>query len=225
MQEMWTREVELMRKWTEDYEPNEYERHLLQRANLPEYRWIEEDLIPQTCDEEAYSRLARIRSELSNFEQVEKNNILICGNHLGCGKTSWAYKLLLTHIENNWKKIYAEDFDITDKQFDIAFFLSAVPFLIEVKQFGSKKNEELYNRAKSTDFLVLDDIAAVNMSNYDYNVLYAVIESRMIAHKPIVMTSNCTSYEEMNKIFGSRLAERIWANSKVIELKGEGMRM
>lgn len=213
-----------MRKWTEEYEPNEWERHLLQRANVPEYRWIEEDLVPQTCDEEAFTRLARIRNELSDFESVDKNNIVICGSSLGCGKTSWAYKLLLTHIENNWKKIYAEEFEITDKQFDIALFLPTVPFLIDVKQFNNKKCGELYERAKKTDFLVLDDVAAVSMSNYDYNVLYAVVETRLIKHKPTIITTNCTSYEEMNKIFGSRLAERIWKNSKVIELKGKGMR-
>ena len=213
-----------MRKWTEEYEPNEWEKHLLQRANVPEYRWIEEDLVPQTCDEEAFTRLARIRNELSDFESVDKNNIVICGSSLGCGKTSWAYKLLLTHIENNWKKIYAEEFEITDKQFDIALFLPTVPFLIDVKQFNNKKCGELYERAKKTDFLVLDDVAAVSMSNYDYNVLYAVVETRLIKHKPTIITTNCTSYEEMNKIFGSRLAERIWKNSKVIELKGKGMR-
>jgi len=213
-----------MRKWTEEYEPNEYERHLLQRANLPEYRWVEEDLIPQPCDEEAYSRLARIRNELSEFELVKKNNIVICGSPLGCGKTSWAYKLLLTHIENNWKKIYAEEFEITDRQFDIALFLPTVPFLIDVKQFNNKKCGELYERAKNTDFLILDDIAAVSMSNYDYNVLYAVVETRLISHKPTVFTTNHTSYEETNKVLGSRLAERIWKNSKIIELKGNGMR-
>jgi len=213
-----------MRKWTEEYEPNEYERHLLQRANIPEYRWVEEDLIPQTCDEEAYSRLARIRNELSEFELVEKNNIVICGSALGCGKTSWAYKLLLTHIENNWKKIYAEDFAVSDKMFDIALFLPTVPFLIDVKQFNNKKSGEMYERAKQTDFLILDDIAAVNMSNYDYNVLYAVVETRLINHKPTVFTTNHTSYEEANKVLGSRLAERIWKNSKIIELKGSGMR-
>ena len=213
-----------MRKWTEDYEPNEYERHLLERANLPKYRWIEDDLLPQSCDEEAYMRLARIRNELSEFVQVDKNNIVICGSTLGCGKTTWAYKLLLTYIENNWKKIYAEDFEISDKQFDIALFLPTVPFLIDVKQFNNKKCGELYERAKKTDFLVLDDIAAVNMSNYDYNVLYAVVEIRLIEHKPTIFTTNYTSYEEMNKILGSRLAERIWKNSKVIELKGSGMR-
>lgn len=210
--------------WNEEFIPNDYQEHLLERANLPDYRWVEDALSPADCDVEAYNRLANIRENLENFETTVKNNLLLCGSNLGCGKTSWAYKLLLTHIENNWKKIYGEVFEITDRQYDIALFLSAVPFLVDVKQFNNKECTELYQRAKKTDFLVLDDIAAVDMSQYDYNVLYAVIETRLVAHRPTIFTTNCTSPSEMNKIFGSRLAERIWKNSTIVELKGRGVR-
>jgi DNA replication protein DnaC len=211
--------------WDENYHVNEYEEHLLKRACIPEYQWIEDDLTPEPYDLESYKRLAHIRDDLENFMQCYKNNLLICGESVGCGKTSWAFKLLLTQIENNWKKIYAEEFEITDKQYDIALFIPTVPFIIDIKQFGSNKEaEKLYFRAKSTDLLVLDDIAALEMSKYDYNILYAIIESRNIAHLPTIFTSNCTSKDEMEKYVGNRLADRVWANATVVELTGSSKR-
>lgn len=211
--------------WDENYIPNEYQEHLLVRANVPEYRWVEEKLRVEECDVASYERLSNIRENLQELINEPKNNILIYGHNLGNGKTSWAYKFILTQVENNWKRIYAEEFEITDKQFDIALFIRTVPFILDIKQFGNNKQaEELYFRAKKTELLVLDDIAAVNMSQYDYNILYSIVEDRLAKHIPTIFTTNCTSVKEMNNIFGSRLAERIWDTSKLIELKGKGMR-
>ena len=62
------------------------------------------------------------------------------------------------------------------------------------------------------------------MSNYDYNILYAIIETRVLAHYPSIFTTNCVSEAEMSKVLGPRLADRIWNTSTVIELKGKGFR-
>lgn len=208
--------------WDENKKVNEYEAHLLKRACIPMYQWIEDDLIlsPNSPDIESYSKLIEIRENLAEFEMCIKNNLLICGKSLGCGKTSWAFKFLLTQIENNWRKIYAEEFDITDKHFDIALFLSVPQFVVDIKQFNNNHTAtELYFRAKQTELLVLDDIAALDMNKYDYNALYSIVEARNLAHLPTITTSNCTSKEDMSKILGPRLADRIWADAVVVELK------
>jgi DNA replication protein DnaC len=210
--------------WDENKKVNEYEAHLLRRACVPMYQWIEDDLklAPNSPDIESYRRLMHIREDLVNFTTCSKNNLIICGESIGCGKTSWAFKLLLTQIENNWKKIYAEEFEITDRQFDIALFLSVPQFIVDIKQFKGTKYEEtieLYSRAKETDLLVLDDIAALEMNKYDYNALYSIIEARNLSHLPTIITSNCVSKDEMSVVLGPRLADRIWANATVVELK------
>lgn len=210
--------------WDENKKVNDYEAHLLRRACVPVYQWIEDDLrlASNSPDIESYKKLNDIRENLHDFEIDFYNNLIICGKSLGCGKTSWAFKLLLTKVENSWKKIYAEEFEITDKQFDIALFLSVPQFVVEIKQFhGTKYNKilELYTRAKETELLVLDDIAALKMNEYDYNSLYAIVEARNLAHLPTIITSNCISKEEMSKVLGPRLADRIWSDSQKVELK------
>lgn len=212
--------------WDENKKVNEYEGHILRRANVPMYQWIEDKLTPLTDkDVESFKRLQYIRENLPEFIASYTNNLIICGKSVGCGKTAWAFKLLLTHISNNWKKIYAEEFEITDKQFDIALFLSTIPFLFDLKQFGNNADaRELYTRAKTTDLLVIDDIVSTEMSRYDYTAIYAIIESRNLAHLPTIFTTNCTTRDEMTKHLGLRLTDRIWSNAEVIEITGPSLR-
>ena len=212
--------------WDENKKVNEYEGHLLRRANIPMYQWIEDELrVLNTDDTESFRRLRTIRENLSDFLTSDKNNLIICGQSVGCGKTAWAFKMLLTQIENNWKKIYAEEFKITDEQFDIALFLSAVPFLFDLKQFGNNSNaREFYTRAKITDLLVIDDIVSAEMSKYDYTAIYAIVESRNLAHLPTIFTTNCTTKDEMTKHLGVRLTDRIWSAAEIIEIKGPSLR-
>jgi DNA replication protein DnaC len=46
----------------------------------------------------------------------------------------------------------------------------------------------------------------------------------MMAEKSNIFTSNITTLEELEEIFGSRLASRIYTASEIIELKGMDMR-
>lgn len=211
--------------WDENRNVTGYERAILERSNLPEYQWIEAGLVPEDVDDGSYARLAKIRAQLSDFYCIQKNNVVICGKNLGCGKTSWAVKLLLTHIENNAPRLRGkEDWEI-DSEFNVALFIPTVPFLVDIKQFNDNRQaSEIYQKAKTAQLVVFDDVGAVNMSKYDYNVLYAIIEMRVLNHLPSIFTTNCVSEDELKEALGPRLADRIWNTSKIIELKGRGFR-
>jgi hypothetical protein len=115
--------------------------------------------------------------------------------------------------------------DIDRGVLDIGVFVQTAPFLVKMKLFGG--NDEAYKRYKrleKTELAVFDDIAAVKMSSYDYNILYALIETRVFSHLPSIFTSNITSESEMRTILGPSLAVRVWNNSVAIELKGHGYR-
>ena len=211
--------------WDEDRPISDVEKFMLKWAEIPQYQWQEADLSPDPCDEEAYDRLFRIRENLKDFFSKHMN-LMICGHNLGCGKTEWALKLMLTYIENNAYRFKGIDEELVDNGIlNIGVFCKTVPFLVEMKQFG--KNSDTiaqYQKLKTTEFAIFDDISAVPMSNYDYNILYALVENRMWEGLPTVFTTNATSQSELEKELGSRLAERIWKTSLIIELKGEGYR-
>lgn len=211
--------------WDETRQITGYERAVLSRSNLPEYQYVEANLIPEDIDITAYERLSHIRAALDTFYCVQKNNVVICGKNLGCGKTSWAIKMLLTHIENHAPILRGHDSQEVAELFNIALFIPTVPFLVDIKQFNDNKQaSEIYQRAKTAELVVFDDVGAVNMSKYDYNVLYAIIEMRVLNHLPSIFTTNCVSEDELKEALGPRLADRIWSTSKIIELKGRGFR-
>lgn len=211
--------------WDENKNISGLEEFLLDWAELPLFQRQEADLKPDNCDLESFKRLANIRNNLLSFLNSHKNNLIICGENLGCGKTEWALKLMLTHIENNADRLRGVDEETLSEQFNIGVFCKTVPFLVEMKQFGSNAESlALYKKLKTTELAVFDDISAVPMSNYDYNILYALVESRVWSGLPSIFTTNITSLGELEKEVGPRLAERIWKTSTIIELKGEGYR-
>lgn len=211
--------------WDENKNISGSEQFLLDWAEIPYYQRQEADLTPDDCDLESFDRLLKIRNNLSDFFS-KHSNLMICGHNLGCGKTEWAVKLMLTHIENNAYRLKGVDEKLIEKGiFNIGVFCKTVPFLVEMKQFGNNSNSlALYKKLKTTELAVFDDISAVPMSNYDYNILYALVESRVWSGLPSIFTTNATSQSELEKELGSRLAERIWKTSLIIELKGRGYR-
>lgn len=214
------------RVWDSEYELTRSDERMLRMSLLPEYQWTEDSLAPDECDVATYERLLRIRDNLDDFLTNRINNIVICGKNLGCGKTSWAIKLMLTYFELCETRFAGVDSEELDRGlFDIGIFLQTAPFLVKMKQFGGNNDAyELYKRLEKTEFAVFDDISAVNMSNYDYNILYALVETRVFAHLPCIYTTNITSKDTMEKLLGPRLADRIWEKSLIIELKGSSYR-
>lgn len=216
-------EIITFKKWDSIDTITNSEKEMLMLADIPEYQWTEADMIPSDCDIAAFDRLTHIRNNLSTFFKFH-HGLIICGKNLGCGKTEWALKLMLTYFENSNHKFRFVDVNEGYKM-NIGVFCQTVPFLVDIKQFGNnQKVMEKYERMKTAELVVFDDIAAVPMSKYDYNVIYALVERRLFSGLPTIYTTNATSEAELTKELGPRLAERIWKTSKVIELEGEGRR-
>ena len=217
----------------EEMSPNV--RYLFSRSGLPEAKWKD---IPLGCDDidfDSFQTLDEIREDIdeSFFTEhynedgfvIEDNNLLICGKHTGCGKTSWSLKILKRYFENEAHRLNGVDANTLDKTFNVGLFIPVTKFLVDMKQFGNNDEaRKLYNRLQTTELVVWDDLAAVHVSQYDYNVLYALIDYRIFSELPNIFTTNATSMEELGKEIGERLAERIWKTSIVVELKGTGVR-
>jgi DNA replication protein DnaC len=217
-------EIITYRVWDDVSKITNSEKAMLELADIPKYQWCESALYPEDCDIEAFNRLTHIRNNLDTFLHTFRHNLVICGKNLGCGKTEWALKLMLTYFENSNHKFRFIDVNEGYKM-NIGVFCQTVPFLVDIKQCGNnQKVMEKYERMKTAELVVFDDIAAVPMSKYDYNVIYALVERRLFSGLPCIYTTNATSEAELTKELGPRLAERIWKTSKVIELRGEGHR-
>lgn len=217
MFEMWNKEKVKNLDVTEQF--------ILENSYLPKYQWVEDNLAPLD-DLEQFKRLKEIRSNLMQFLCSGKNNLILCSNNLGNGKTSWAVKLMLTYVELQKGKLnHIDENKVTIDRYDYCVFCQSVPFLIEMKQFGNNKQSyDMYHRLCKTQLAVIDDLGVVAMSQYDYNIIYAIFEKRLFAGLPTIVTTNIANSEEAEKVLGKRLVDRIWNNSEVIEFKNKGFR-
>jgi DNA replication protein DnaC len=86
------------------------------------------------------------------------------------------------------------------------------------------KFEELKRQLIDVDLVVWDDVASTDLSSYDMSNLLTYIDQRCLNIKANIYTGNITSFQELEKIVGNRLASRIWNASEIIEFKGKDRR-
>lgn len=165
-------------------------------------------------DKKAYQRLADIRKNIVEFVEQGKN-LYICSNITGNGKTSWAIKMLHTYFHytaiGNYDNLKG-------------MFVSTTELLLQLKDFNNPLPKSYIDKLKSVDLVIWDDIAVTGMSNYDFSQLYSIIDSRVLAEKSNIFTSNQPDVNEFAKLLGGRLASRIYYTSEIVELKGKDMR-
>lgn len=183
-------------------------------SGLPKSKYAPIHLRPQLNDVRAFNKLADIREDIDEFVEQGKN-LYICGEIPGNGKTSWAIKMLQTYFH-----YVAEGNIFTVK----GMFVSVPDLLLKLKDFNNPLPNEYKENLKSCDLLILDDIAVTGLSQYDYLQLFTLVDSRMLAGKSIIFTSNITDIKKLGEVIGERLASRVMGNSLVVEIKGGDMR-
>lgn len=186
-------------------------RALMDYSNIPKNRQTPLVLTPDDCDYNAFCELAEIKDNINEFVHGGRN-LYIYSRITGNGKTSWAIKLLLKYFDNIWA---GNGFKCR------GIFIHTPTFLTKLKTFGNIDNdfEELKNLLMTVDIVIWDDIASTDLSSYDHSQLLTYIDQRMLAGKSNIFTGN-RDEQEIEKALGSRLASRVWNNSKQIELRG-----
>ena len=162
------------------------------------------------CDREAYKRLSAIRSNIEEFVK-ESNNLYICSENTGNGKTSWAIKILQTYLHYTANGNY---------EHLKGMFVNTTDLLLKLKDFNNPLPKEYKHNLENVDLVVFDDIAVTGISQYDYTQLFNIINNRISAEKSNIFTSNVVNINQLEKTLGARLASRIYTASEIIELKG-----
>lgn len=186
-------------------------KYMLQHSNIPKNKWGVNKLVPEPCDTQAYEQLADIREHITDFVNEGKNLYLysdICGN----GKTTWSIKLMLQYFNDIWRGN-----GFTER----GVFMPVSEFLYRCKAEISKPTDEfieLRERVFNVDLVIWDDIACGKMSDYDFNMLLAFIDHRVVQGKANIFNGNIQP-KELEKYLGNKLASRINSGYR-IELKG-----
>lgn len=188
--------------------------YLFKLSNLPRSYWKSQRLLMDEMEPECADTLQTIISDCEFF--VKKGFNMYLYGEPGCGKTSWAVKVL-----NNYIAAIAETNDFTPR----VFFINVASFLRDAKLHMTYKSEdylEALRTIQNCDLVVWDDVCQTNPTNYESQWLYSFINERLMAKKSNIFTSNL-SPEQLETV-DKRLASRICQGSDCVHITGPDLR-
>lgn len=115
---------------------------------------------------------------VDNFEKLAPNNkgLMFLGD-VGTGKTFAACCIANALIEKGYHALVATASDL-------------------IRAVGNPYTQEgTFQRIRTVDLLVIDDIGTQNNSERDLNLLFSIVDTRGRANKPLIITSNLSTKE------------------------------
>jgi len=143
-----------------------------------------------------------------NVEQPE--NIIIQSQNTGNGKT---------HLAVGALKYYGQ------KNAGTHMFVNFTNLMMKIKStFESDEvsESEIINKFSEYDLLVIDDIGADKVSDYNKQVLYLILNDRYEAMRPTITTTNLNG-KEIEAAYGKRILSRL-VSGHLIKLEGKDQR-
>ena len=187
--------------------------YLMENSGIPKKKQIPVSLTAG-IDIDAFKYLADIKSDIENWVR-EGNNLYICSEETGNGKTSWAIKLLLKYFDCIWA---GNGLRIR------GYFVHVPSLLLLLKDFGNDDIAKVKTILMNVDIVVWDDVASTKLSDYDITQLLMIIEHRNLQDLSNIYTGNVITKEQLGKCVGNRLASRIWQYSEIVQFNAKDKR-
>lgn len=198
---------------------------ILEMSNIPEVYWDEIKMFVPDSDVQAYKRLSEIKLNIIELSEprIDMQNLLICSDNTGNGKTSWALKILQYFAFKSAQQLYYQHEDEC-----WCYFVPVTDFVLASKEYDNKHRKkywDMLNMIEKARVVVFDDVGAGEYSRAEYMALLSAIDGRVFRKQFCIFTSNFV--EKDDKIIqklGERLSDRIYDTSEKIILNGEGVR-
>lgn len=191
-------------------------RALYRLSNIPISYQYNIALTPQQKDLEAFEYLNEFKEDILN-NVAQGRNLYIWGKNTGCGKTSWACKIMshyfrkiafISGLENEGLYIY------------LPVFLNDLRNSFDNKTPDFEEELEMVYKC---NLLIVDDIGAEKMTEWVRERIVSIIHTRVSNGLSTIYTSNL-SPDELKEEMGDRIASRILGGSNVVEITGSDRR-
>lgn len=188
-----------------------------EHSNIPT-RYREQPIRVPNEDAEAFAQLKNIKANIESWAQ-QGCSLLLWSSKPGNGKTTVAINLLETYAEDFYVKYPRA---LRGRVKPVVFI--NVPEFLNLKKAAISSSisamdfNDIQNKVDQAQLLVLDDIGVKNSTDYELDVLYAIINKRINDNMPTIYTSNL-SPADLQKVLGERLSDRIVSYSDVIEFR------
>lgn len=142
--------------------------------------------------------LAELRAYAEEFDRSSES-LMLFGN-AGLGKTHAALAIAGIVLEKDFDVIYVSSPDFFSK--------------LEALHFGADpggEEETLLQTAAGVDLLILDDLGTEFNSNFFLSTLYSLLNNRLGAHLPTIVTTNITDGALLEKLYTEKISSRLSA--------------
>lgn len=144
------------------------------------------------------SLLAELRAYAEEFDRSSES-LMLFGN-AGLGKTHAALAIAGIVLEKDFDVIYVSSPDFFSK--------------LEALHFGADpggEEETLLQTAAGADLLILDDLGTEFNSNFFLSTLYSLLNNRLGAHLPTIVTTNIMDGALLEKLYTEKISSRLSA--------------
>lgn len=190
--------------------------YLLENSLLTKKQQSPAKLLPDDVDIKAYEDLDAIKRNIVEFVNSGKN-LVICSASTGNGKTTWAVKLIMKYFSEIWS---------TDSFNTRGLFINVAKYLSELKSNISQKSDyisHIRENVLDADIVIWDDLGSKDMTQFEFDEIFNIIENRVELGKTNICTSNNTK-EKLKEMFGDRLYSRLVIGGKLIVFYGKDHR-
>jgi DNA replication protein DnaC len=173
-------------------------------------------LIPNDEDIKAFEELNTFKEAIVDNVQAGKN-LYIWGKNTGCGKTSWACKIMSYYFR---KIAFSSGLEFEGLYIFLPTFLED---LRDSYNNPSPEFDEELEMVKKSKLLIIDDIGAENVTSWVRERVVSIINTRVSNGLSTIYTSNL-SPAELTEAQGDRIASRVLGGSQIIEITGTDRR-
>ena len=152
-------------------------------------------------DKESFIFLSAVERNILKFVETG-DNIYMHSVNTGCGKTSWALRLMQAYFNAIWI-----DTELKCR----GLFIHVPRYLLALKDNISEKNEyveHIKENVLTADLVIWDEIGTKEFTQFEHENILNLINARIESGKSNIYTSNL-SVDELRDAVGDRLYSRI----------------
>ena len=165
-------------------------------------------------NEHAFKSCTNYAKDFEVIQQEKKNGLFIAGE-CGIGKSHLAFATANYLIRNGHSVIA----------------MTMIDLLLKLKSSfngGERTEEEILQIYSDCDLLIIDDLGKEKPTEWALQMIYAIVDRRYNAFKPIIITTNFNADELIKKLGDNSIAnaimDRLFEICNYVSIEGESYR-
>ena len=166
---------------------------------------LDNSIVPRNKAEKVFEASRRYAQTFS----LDSKNLLFLGK-TGLGKTHLSLAIANVVINKGYSVCYGSSQNICDD--------------LQDEHYGRNENLSYTKRqVLESDLLVIDDLGTEIQNQYSVATLYTIINTRILSHKPTIISTNC-EFEELLEKYDQRITSRLTGEYITFYLFGDDIR-